>query len=91
MNSRHAILENVGGKTVIACWELPDEEEGHARLVYHSKESFLLRYSNATTNIDVPDSRGGSRKETVGVAQWWLGHRGGLSIEGGDLSPIVRG
>jgi len=24
MNSRHAILENVGGKTVIACWELPD-------------------------------------------------------------------
>jgi hypothetical protein len=89
MNSRHAILNNVGGKTAIGCWEQWDD--GYFRLAYHGKESFLLRYSNATITTDAPDGRGGLRPITTDLAKWWLEHRGRAQYEGVKFRPNQPG
>jgi Family of unknown function (DUF5906) len=93
MNSRHAILDNVGGKAVIGCWE--ESDGGHPKLIYQTKDSFLLRYSNATITIDAPDGRGGLHPITVGLAKWWLDHRGRAQYRGvrfrPNQEPVVNG
>ena len=89
MNSRHAILENVGGKTVIGCWEQFDD--GYFRLAYHGKDSFLLRYSNATITVDAPDGRGGLRPSTMDLAKWWLDHRNRAQYRGVKFRPNGQG
>jgi Family of unknown function (DUF5906) len=89
MNSRHAILENVGGKTAIGCWEQSDD--GYFKLAYHGKESFLLRYSNATITIEAPDGRGGLRPITVDLAKWWLDHRNRAQYRGVKFRPNREG
>jgi hypothetical protein len=75
MNRRHAIIDNVGGKTVIAGWEPSQLNPERMVVVFQQKESFLLRYSNRTATIDVPDGRGGSRQSVEASGQWWLRHR----------------
>jgi hypothetical protein len=78
MNKQHALIENYGGKCVIACWEpapipmYPD----HKRLAFQGKDSFLLRYSNQPVTIEVPDGRGGYSVLTGSLGAWWLKHRG---------------
>jgi hypothetical protein len=85
MNSKHAILDNVGGKTVIGCWE--ESNGGYPKLIYQNKESFLLRYSNATITIDAPDGRGGLRSMTASLARWWLEHRDREQYRGVRFRP----
>ena len=46
MNEQHAIIDNVGGKTVIASWEPSSLDPSRRVWVFQNKESFLLRYSN---------------------------------------------
>ena len=75
MNRRHAIIDNVGGKTVIAGWEPSQLNPERMVVVFQQKESFLLRYSNRTATIDVPDGRGGVRQSVEALGQWWLRHR----------------
>jgi hypothetical protein len=75
MNRRHPIIDNVGGKTVIAGWEPSQLNPERMVVVFQQKESFLLRYSNRTATIDVPDGRGGSRQSAEALGQWWLRHR----------------
>jgi energy-coupling factor transporter ATP-binding protein EcfA2 len=75
MNRRHAIIDNVGGKTVIAGWEPSQLNPERMIVVFQQKESFLLRYSNRTATIDVSDGRGGVRQSAMGLGQWWLTHR----------------
>jgi energy-coupling factor transporter ATP-binding protein EcfA2 len=41
-------------------------------LVYQTKESFLLRYSNKFISYPIPDMRGGVKNERVPVGLWWL-------------------
>jgi hypothetical protein len=53
MNTRHAIIDNVGGKTVIAGWEPSQLDPARMVVVFQNKESFLLRYSNRYAIIDV--------------------------------------
>jgi hypothetical protein len=48
LNTRHAIIDNVGGKTMIASWEPSPLDPSRMVVVFQSKESFLLRYSNRT-------------------------------------------
>src|SRR5262249_48663574 len=43
MNRQHAIIENVGGKAVIASWEPSTYDTGKLMVVFQNKESFLLR------------------------------------------------
>ena len=72
MNTQHAIIENVGGKTVIASWEPSPTDLGRLMVVFQSKESFLLRYSNRSVWFDVPNKRGGgSHSESVALGPWW--------------------
>src|SRR6516225_545012 len=46
MNEHHAIIDNVGGKSLIAGREKSDR--GRDVVVFQTKDSFLLRYSNQT-------------------------------------------
>ena len=75
MNARHAIIDNVGGKTVIAGWEPSQLDPERMVVVFQQKESFLLRYSNRTATVDVPDGHGGVRQSVEALGGWWLKHR----------------
>ena len=46
MNDRHAVIDNVGGKAVIASWEPSQRDHSKQEVIFHNKDSFLLRYSN---------------------------------------------
>src|SRR5262245_48723096 len=60
INEDHAIIDNVGSKSVIACWELSPLDPARQVVVFQNKESFLLRYSNRYATIEVADGKGGS-------------------------------
>jgi ABC-type multidrug transport system fused ATPase/permease subunit len=87
MNKQHAIIENVGNKTVIASWEPSPIDLGRLMVVFQSKESFLLRYSNRFVSIEVPDGRGGINRLTPPLGGWWLGHRDRLQFRGVTFRP----
>jgi hypothetical protein len=89
MNSRHAVLNDVGGKTVIGCWE--EGDNGYFKLAFHGLDSFRLRYSNTTVTTDVPDGRGGVRLNTVDLAKWWLDHRNRAQYRGVKFRPNREG
>ena len=67
MNEHHAIIDNVGGKAVIACWEPSSLDPSKLVVVFQNKESFLLRYSNRYAMVDIPDGRGGGRQLSVAL------------------------
>jgi hypothetical protein len=87
MNEQHAIIENVGDKTVIASWEPSPIDLERKMVVFQNKESFLLRYSNRSISIEVPNLRGGNRFETAPIGQWWLGHPDRLQFRGVTFRP----
>jgi len=87
MNKQHAIIENVGGKAVIASWEPSPIDLERLMVVFQSKESFLLRYSNRFVSVEVPNARGGSHSITAPLGQWWLGHRDRLQFRGVTFRP----
>ena len=87
MNSRHAIIDNYGGRTVIAGWEPSQLDPRRMVVVFQQKESFLLRYCNRTATIDVPDGRGGSRQSVMALGHWWLGHRQRRQHRGVTFAP----
>jgi hypothetical protein len=87
MNNRHAIIDNVGGKTVIAGWEPSQIDPARMVVVFQNKESFLLRYSNRYAIIDVSDGRGGSRQSSMPLGQWWLSHRQRRQYRGVTFLP----
>jgi hypothetical protein len=89
MNERQAIIDNVGGKTVIAGWEPSSLDPERVVVVFQTKESFLLRYSNRAVSFDVPNSRGGSHRETMPLGQWWLGHRHRRQFRGVTFMPAA--
>src|SRR5260370_38860389 len=74
MNNQHAIIENVGGKAVIASWEPSTIDPSRVAVVFQNKESFLLRYSNRFVPIEVHTGRGVSIVRAP-LGQWWLNHR----------------
>jgi hypothetical protein len=87
INEQHAIIENVGGKTVIASWEPSSLDLERLMVVFQSKDSFLLRYSNRFVPVEVPDGRGGSKWTTARLGQWWLGHRNRRQYRGVTFRP----
>jgi len=88
MNRQHAIIENVGGKAVIASWEPSTYDTGRLMVVFQNKESFLLRYSNRFVPIEVQSGRAGiSTVVRVPLGQWWLGHRGRQQYRGVTFRP----
>jgi Family of unknown function (DUF5906) len=87
MNKQHAIIENVGGKTVIASWEPSSLDPTRQMVVFQNKESFLLRYSNQYVTVEVPDGRGGTRFDRAPLGQWWLSHRDRRQFRGVTFRP----
>jgi hypothetical protein len=85
MNRQHAIIENVGGKAVIASWEPSTIDPSRLVVVFQNKESFLLRYSNRFVSIEVHDGKGGTIKVPLG--HWWLGHRDRQQYRGVTFRP----
>ena len=100
LNDRHAVIDNVGGKTVIASFEtvrLRFGEEIVTRnvIVYQRTSDFLLRYSNRHVILEVPNKQGGINRERMEMGKWWLKqlgrrqHNGVLFLPG--ESKIVDG
>ena len=83
MNERHAIIDSVGGKTVIASWEPSTLDATKLVVVFQDKASFLLRYSNRHVSMDVP----GSRAVSAPLGHWWLGHRDRRQFRGVTFLP----
>lgn len=71
MNGRHAVIDNVGGKTVIASWEASPLDPTKETLVYHTKDNFKLRYSNR--HVATTSEEGDTVRKPL--ADWWLKHR----------------
>jgi len=87
MNEQHAIIDNVGGKTVIASWEPSSLDPSRRVWVFQNKESFLLRYSNRFATIEISDMRGGSIRSQMPLGQWWLTHRDRRQYRGITFQP----
>jgi hypothetical protein len=87
MNEQHAIIDNVGGKTVIASWERSSLDPSRRVWVFQNKESFLLRYSNRFATIEISDRRGGSIRSQMPLGQWWLTHRDRRQYRGITFQP----
>jgi ABC-type cobalamin/Fe3+-siderophores transport system ATPase subunit len=82
MNEQHAVIESVGGKTVIASWEPNPINLNRMMVVYQNKDSFLLRYSNKTVPVVVA-----SGTRSVPLGQWWLGHPDRRQFRGVTFLP----
>jgi Family of unknown function (DUF5906) len=87
MNEQHAIIDNVGNRTVIASWEPSPINLDRRMLVFQGKDSFLLRHSNRSVSIEVSDGRGGMRFDRAPLGQWWLGHRDRRQHRGVTFRP----
>jgi hypothetical protein len=85
MNERHAIIENVGGKTTIASWEPSTVDPTRLEVVFHTKESFLLRYLNRKVALEVP----GGRSVNVKLGDWWLNHPDRRQFRGVTFAPAA--
>jgi hypothetical protein len=57
MNEQHSVIESIGGKTVIASFEPNPIHLRRTKVVYQTKDSFLLRYSNKTVPVMVSGGR----------------------------------
>jgi hypothetical protein len=75
MNNQHAIIDNVGGKTVIASWEPSSLDSTRLIVAFQNKESFLLRYSNRCVTIQVTNKHGATMQVEMPLSTWWLTHR----------------
>src|SRR5262249_38238767 len=87
MNRQHAIIENVGGKAVIASWVPSTYDTGKSMVVFQNKESFLLRYSNRFVSIEVASGKADISTVRMPLGQWWLGHRGRQQYRGVTFRP----
>jgi len=87
LNTQHAIIDNYGGKTVIASWEPSSLNPSKLVVVFQTKESFLLRYSNRFVTIDSADGRGGFASRSQPMGAYWLGHRDRRQYRGVTFMP----
>jgi hypothetical protein len=87
MNEQHAVIESIGGKTVIASWEPLPTDLKRPRIVFQGKDSFVLRYSNRTVTLEAPDGMGGFKTLRMPLANWWLSHRDRLQYRGVTFRP----
>jgi hypothetical protein len=69
LNEQHAIIENLGGHTVIACWDPSPLDPARLDVVFQKRDSFVLRYSNQFVTITSPIGT-----KTFRLGEWWLAH-----------------
>ena len=83
LNEHHAIIDNVGGKTVIACWEPSPLDPSKLVVVFQSKESFVLRYSNRHVSLDLLNGK----TISMPVGHYWLNNRDRRQYRGVTFAP----
>jgi hypothetical protein len=86
LNERHAVIDSVGGKTVIASWEPSPLDPGKMVVVFQSKDSFLLRYSNRPVMVEEQD-RLGTRTAARRLGAFWLDHPARRQCRGVTFMP----
>jgi hypothetical protein len=86
MNEQH-VIENVGNKTVIASWEPSPTNLNRRVLVFQGKDSFLLRYSNRSVQIEISNGVGGYKLLRLPIGTWWLSHRDRRQHRGVTFRP----
>jgi hypothetical protein len=89
LNHRHAIIDNVGNRTVIAGWEPSPLNPERLVVVFQGKDSFLLRYLNRTIKVEYQTKRE-IRVEKVPVGEWWLTHPDRRQYRGVTFEPNGR-
>jgi hypothetical protein len=87
MNEQHAVIENYGNKAAIASWEPSPTNLNRKTLVFQGKDSFLLRYSNRSVQIEVSDGVGGYKLLRLPLGGWWLSHRDRRQHRGVTFRP----
>jgi hypothetical protein len=87
MNNQHAIIDNVGGKAVIASWEPSPLDPSRRKVVFQNKESFSLRYSNRYATIEITTKRGATVQVETPLSTWWLTHRNRRQYRGITFWP----
>jgi hypothetical protein len=80
LNSLHAVINDVGGKTVIASVQ-QSREGGRKAIVFQSERSFRLRYRNQTVQI-----RGAKPQE---LGEFWLNSPNRRQFEGVTFAPAA--
>jgi hypothetical protein len=86
MNSQFAVVENLGGKCVVASWEQSVIDPNWRMIKFQSKDHFLFRHSHRQVGWDVT-WRTGARRETMPLAQWWFANRGRRQYRGVIFMP----
>jgi hypothetical protein len=81
LNERHAVIENYGGKCVIACWEPSPTDPSRPMLVFQSVDAFRQRYSNRF----VKPLRANQRSKVLGA--FWLSDPGRRQYRGVTFEP----
>lgn len=75
LNSLHAVINSVGGKTVIASWEPSEMDPDRNEIVYQNQTDFNLRYGNRTIAESFQGPGGRAVTTYKPLSKWWLGHR----------------
>jgi hypothetical protein len=82
MNKQHAVIENVGGKTVIASWEPASHDLERLTVVFQGKESSLLRHSHR--HLWQAHGKGFAK---IPFGQFWLSDRNRRQYRGVTFLP----
>ena len=81
LNNRHAVIENYGGKCVIACWEPSPTDPSRPTLVFQSVDAFRQRYANRF----VKPLRANQRPKALGT--FWFSDPGRRQYRGVTFEP----
>jgi hypothetical protein len=95
LNKAHAIIDNVGGKTVFGSFDeitvkLGDDVVTRNSVVYQRQSDFMLRYCNRYVMVDVPNRQGGNNRERIELGKWWIKHKDRRQYRGVVFAPGER-
>ena len=81
LNKRHAVIENYGGKCVVACWEPSPTDPSRLTLVFQSFDAFRQRFSNRFVKPL------GANQRAKALGAFWLSDPGRRQYRGVTFEP----
>jgi hypothetical protein len=92
LNKAHAIIDNVGGKTMVGSFDEITVKRGgdvvtRNVVVYQRQSDFMLRYCNRYVVVDVPNRQGGNNRERIELGKWWIKHKDRRQYRGVVFAP----
>lgn len=91
LNTQHAIINNIGGKTMIASWEPSPMKPERKEIVYQRQSDFQLRYANQSVAINTQDLKGNAKIGYRPLGQYWIGHKDRRQHAGVGFWPGIDG